>query len=73
MFLAPSLLGLIPLIGAIFTPIMMKPLFTVCIVSAFMGLISPAPDYMDVLSVLRKAPKGAVICDSQDGLYAYIK
>jgi hypothetical protein len=72
-FLIPAFLGIIPLIGVILIPISMKPLLTICIVSAFMGLISPAPDYMDVISVLRKAPKGAVICDSQAGLYAYIK
>lgn len=47
--------------------------FTICMVSAFMGLISPVPDYMDVISVLRNAPQGAVICDSQDGLVAYVK
>ncbi|MBO4928400.1 MAG: DUF3267 domain-containing protein [Clostridiales bacterium] len=73
MSLAPAVLGIIPLIGVILTPITMKPLLTICIVSAFMGLISPVPDYMDVISVLRKTPKGAVICDSQIGLYAYIK
>lgn len=71
--LAPAVLGIIPLIGVIFIPITMKPLLTICIVSAFMGLISPAPDYMDVISVLRKAPKCAVICDSQDGLYVYVR
>lgn len=73
MSLAPAVLGIIPLIGVIFIPITMKPLLTICIVSAFMGLISSAPDYMDVISVLRKAPKCAVICDSQDGLYAYVR
>ena len=73
MSLAPAVLGLIPMIVAIFIPVTMKPLFTICIVSAFMGLISPAPDYMDVISILRKAPRGAIICDSQDGLFAYTK
>ena len=72
MSLAPALLGIIPLIGFIFIPITMKPLLTICMVSAFMGLISPAPDYMDVINVMRKVPKGAVIRDSQDGLYAYL-
>ncbi len=73
MSLAPAILGIIPLTVAVFIPITMKPLFTICIMSAFMGLISPAPDYMDVINVLRKAPQDAVICDSQDGLYAYRK
>lgn len=71
MSLAPAVWGLISLIGFILIPITMKPLLTVCIVSAFMGLISPAPDYMDILSVLKKAPPHALIRDSQDGLYAY--
>ena len=72
MSLAPAVLGIIPLIVFIVTPKIMKPVLTICMVSAFMGLISPAPDYMDVMSVLGKAPKGAVICDSPDGLYAYV-
>lgn len=73
MSLAPAILGIVPLIGFIFLPITMKPLLTICMVSAFMGLISPAPDYMDIISVIKKAPKDSMICDSQDGLYAYIK
>lgn len=73
MSLAPAVLGLVPFIGFICIPITMKPLLTICMVSAIFGLISPTPDYMDVISVLRKAPQGAVICDSLDGLYAYVK
>ena len=72
MSIAPAVLGMIPLIGFFFIPITMKPLLTICMVSAFMGLISPAPDYMDIVSVLRKAPPHALICDLQDGLYAYV-
>lgn len=71
MSLAPAVWGLIPLIGFILLPITMKPLLTICMASAFMGLISPAPDYMDIVSVLKKAPPRALIRDSQDGLYAY--
>ena len=73
MSLAPAVLGLVPLVGFICIPITMKPLLTICFVSALFGLISPAPDYMDIISVLRKAPQGALICDSKEGLYAYIK
>ena len=69
--LAPAVLGIVPLIGFICIPITMKPLLTICMVSAIFGLFSPAPDYMDIINVLRKAPKNALICDSQDGLYAY--
>lgn len=71
MSLAPSLLGIIPLIIFIILPMSMKPILTVCIISAFMGLISPAPDYMDVVSVLKKVPDQAMIQDTQDGLYFY--
>ncbi len=71
MSLAPAVLGIVPLIGFICIPITMKPLLTICMVSAIFGLFSPAPDYMDIINVLRKAPKNALICDSQDGLYAY--
>lgn len=71
MSLAPAVLGIIPLIGFICIPITMKPLLTICIITAIFGLFSPAPDYMDVITVLRKAPKNALICDSQNGLYAY--
>ncbi len=44
---------------------------TICIICSFMGLISPAPDYMDVVSVIRKAPGKAMIQDSPNGLYYY--
>lgn len=71
--LAPAVLGIVPLIGFILIPITMKPLLTICMMSAFMGLISPAPDYMDTASVLKKVPPQALICDTQDGLYAYVK
>lgn len=73
MSLAPAVLGIIPLIVFICFPMTMKPLLTICFVSALFGLVSPAPDYMDIICVLRKAPRGAVICDSTDGLYAYVK
>lgn len=73
MSLAPSLLGIIPLIAFIIMPISMKPILTVCIISAFFGLFSPAPDYMDIISVIRKAPNGAKIQDTPDGLYYYTK
>ena len=44
---------------------------TICIICSFMGLISPAPDFMDVVSVIRKAPRKAMIQDSPNGLYYY--
>lgn len=59
MSLAPMLLGVIPLIIFIVCPLRWKALLTVCIVPAFMGMISPSPDYMDVISVIRQVPNGA--------------
>ena len=73
MSFAPAFLGIIPLITFIIAPITMKPVLTICMVLSFMGLISPAPDYMDIITVLRKAPKESYICDSPVGLYACIQ
>ena len=42
------------------------------VVPSFMGLISPAPDYMDVLIILRKVPKGAMIQATENGLVWYL-
>ena len=71
MSLSPALLGIIPLIAFAVIPITLKPLLTVCIVSAFMGLISPCPDYMDVIAVMRQTEKGDMIQASNDGLYKF--
>ena len=43
----------------------------ICLVPMFMGLISPAPDYMDVILLLRNVPKGAVVQPAKDGLVWY--
>ncbi len=69
MSLAPVLLGIVPLIAFLVCPIREKALLTLCIVPAFMGMISPAPDYMDVISIIRQVPNGALIQASNDGLY----
>ena len=53
MSLAPTILGFIPLFVFIFLPITMKPVLTICMVSSFIGLISPSPDYVNVLNVLK--------------------
>ncbi len=71
MSLAPSLLGIVPLVLFIVIPISMKPLLTICVIPAFMGLISLAPDYMDIKSVIKNAPNNALIQDTTDGLYYY--
>lgn len=71
MSLMPSITGILPLACFMVCPITMKWLMTICIVPSFMGLISPAPDYMDVFLILRKVPKGAVIQATEDGLIWY--
>lgn len=67
--LTPALLGIIPLLVFILTPISCKVVLTLCLVPMFMGMISPSPDYMDVLHVLRQVPDGAMIRAANDGLY----
>ncbi len=69
MSLAPVLLGIVPLIAFLVCPIREKALLTLCIVPAFMGMISPSPDYMDVISIIGQVPNGALIQASNDGLY----
>ncbi|MBR1533343.1 MAG: DUF3267 domain-containing protein [Ruminococcus sp.] len=71
MSLAPSLLGILPLIAFILIPVSYKPSLTFCIVSAFTGLISPCPDYMDVLAVMRQTNKNDMIQAANDGLYKF--
>ena len=69
MSLAPMLLGIMPLIVFVVCPLRWKALLTICVVPAFMGMISPSPDYMDVVSVIKQVPKGAKIQASNEGLY----
>ncbi|MCD8025835.1 MAG: DUF3267 domain-containing protein [Clostridiales bacterium] len=71
MSLAPSALGVIPLVIFLACPITMKWLITICVVPMFMGLISPAPDYMDVILLLKKVPKGATVQPLKNGLVWY--
>lgn len=72
MSLAPLIPGIIFLSVFVVCPISMKWLMTICVVPSFMGLISPAPDYMDVLIILRKVPKGAMIQATENGLVRYL-
>lgn len=71
MSLAPSLLGIVSLVAFILIPISFKPLLTFCIVSAFTGLISPCPDYMDIIAVMRQTNKCDMIQAANDGLYKF--
>ena len=69
MSLMPMLLGILPLIVFLACPLHWKALLTVCVVPAFMGMISPSPDYMDVISIIKQVPNGAKIQASNEGLY----
>lgn len=69
MSLAPMILGVIPLVIFIICPLHQKSLLTICVVPAFMGLISPSPDYMDVLYVIKQVPNGSKIQASNEGLF----
>ena len=70
--LCSALLGVIPLLILVLCPAEARALATLCLVPAFMGTISPAPDYMDVLSVIRQVPQGAAVQAANDGLYWYV-
>jgi hypothetical protein len=72
MSLAPMIPGILSLAVFLACPITMKWLMTICVVSSFMGLISPSPDYMDVIILLRKVPKGAMIQATENGLVWYL-
>jgi hypothetical protein len=71
MSLAPAVPGILALAVFLLCPAGQKPLMSVYIVSAFMGLLSPAPDYMDVFLVAKSVPKGATIQASNQGLFWY--
>lgn len=72
MSLAPLIPGIVLLTVFLVCPITMKWLMTICMVSSIMGLISPAPNYMDVLIILQKVPKGAMIQVTENGLVWYL-
>lgn len=72
MSLAPAIPGLLFLVVFLLCPIEMKWLTTLCIVPAIMGLLSLAPDYMDVCILLRQVPKGAWIQPTPNGLVWYL-
>lgn len=69
MSLMPIILGIIPLLVFVFTPVSCKIVLTLCVVPMFMGLISPSPDYMDVIHVIKQVPDRAMIQAANDGLY----
>lgn len=72
MSLAPALPGALALAVFLACPPTWKALMTLSIVPAFFGLLSPAPDYMDIALVLRQTPKGAAIQAADEGLFWYL-
>ena len=69
MSLIPALTGIASLLVFVLSPVENKILNTLAIIPAFMGLISPAPDYLDVVKILRQVPKGAKIQTANQGLF----
>ena len=72
MSLAPVLLGIIPLCIFLICPLKWKGLLTSCLVPLFMGLISPSPDYMDVIKIMKQVPSGAKIQATNEGLFWFM-
>lgn len=69
MSLAPAIPGVLALLLFWAAPMEAKILHTLCIVPAYMSLISPAPDYQDVLQVFRQVPWGGMVQASNEGLF----
>ena len=71
MSLLPAALGLAPLALFWLFPAGWGVAAALCWPAAMIGLISPCPDYMSVLRVLRHVPAGALIQASNSGWYWY--
>lgn len=71
MSLAPASLGFIAMVIFLVCPITLKWLMTLAFIPMFMGLITPAPDYMDVTLVLKQVPKNAWIQPVTNGFVWY--
>lgn len=69
MSLMPVLLGIIPMLVFILAPASQSILLTLSMAPMFMGMISPSPDYMIVILVLKHVPNGTMIQAANDGLY----
>lgn len=71
MSLLPAALGLAPLALFWLFPAGWGVAAALCWPAAMIGLISPCPDYMSVLRVLRHVPAGALIQASNSGWHWY--
>lgn len=72
MSLIPTILGIIPLLLFLVIPGEWTIVETICLPMGIMGMITPAPDYMDVVLVLKQVPSRAMIQASNDGLFWYL-
>lgn len=61
MSLLPVILGIIPLVLFCVFPVSWIKINTILWACSLMGLISPYPDYMNVINVVKQVPKGAMI------------
>lgn len=71
MSLLPAILGIVPFAIFLVSPVRWTALNTIMWIMAVMGLISPAPDYMNAYYVLKDVPADASIQDGENGLYWY--
>lgn len=70
MSLLPMALGVLPLAGFMLSG--SQEWNAVLWPMAMIGLVSPSPDYRNVIQVLRQVPKGARIQDSEEGMCWYL-
>lgn len=73
MSLMPMILGIIPLLLFIMSPLEHKVLNAILWPMAMIGLVSPCPDYLNVYYVLKEAASGSYVQDGEDGLYWFAK
>jgi hypothetical protein len=71
MSLLPTVLGIIPLLLFIISPIEYKIFNAIIWPIAMVGLVSPCPDYLNVYHVLKEVPNNSYIQDGDDGIYWY--
>lgn len=73
MSLLPVVLGVAPLALFWLFPAGWGAAAALCWPAAMIGLVSPCPDYMSVLRVLRRVPAGAFLQASNSGWYWYFE
>jgi len=71
MALLPMILGVIPLIAFLVSE--NQTLNAIFWPMAMIGLVSPAPDYLNVYHIIRQVPAGAYIQDAPQGMCWFVK